>query len=389
MALLSTGAPGEHCTPEMSVIDYTPITTPDPLRMGCELRSERMGRLIRLVIVMTVYTEEAELLHATMKAVAANLAHLEGTGWSWHDVLLVIMVDGIEKASSSFLHAADETYNLFRPQLLEPGVTANTARPAVVHMFESTCGVDISADLVPKRAKRRHSRSHPTQDTDSQLVQVAFCLKARNGGKLNSHMWGMQGFSRLLNPKYVMTIDVGTIPVPDNFAIMLNEMEESPTTGGVAGEILPAGYDRCNGIAAAQEFEYWSTSFLDKATEAFFGYISVLPGALSMYRWAAIRGDPLDAYFQLEAMPVSDISPFAANLYLAEDRILAFNILARKDQKWFLDFIPGAVAYTDVPEKLPALVKQRRRWTNGSLFNLVYYLLHVKVRIGARHPNAL
>jgi chitin synthase len=91
-------------------------------------------------------------------------------------------------------------------------------------------------------------------------------------------------------------------------------------------------------------------------------------------------GPPLSAYFMLESLPAASISPFQANLYLAEDRILAFNILARKDAAWFLDFVPDALAYTDVPLELDALVKQRRRWTNGALFNLIYYLMNIDVR---------
>ncbi|RYE83891.1 MAG: hypothetical protein EOO65_03195 [Methanosarcinales archaeon] len=59
---------------------------------------------------------------------------------------------------------------------------------------------------------------------------------------------------------------------------------------------------------------------MDKACESVFGYISVLPGAFSMYRWVAIRGEPLCAYFTIEEIPLSELGAATSNMYLAEDR---------------------------------------------------------------------
>jgi len=334
------------------------------------------------------------MLTSTLRATAANIANLERKGWSWKNVLVLVVVDGLEKASASMLKVAEEKMGLMHSGVLQ-GRSLQVQGSTVVHLFESTRDFDIKEDVLPTRANRKHRIKHANGAKSSQRMQIALFLKARNGGKLNSHMWGMLGVARMLNPKYVMTIDVGTVPVPSNFVALMTRMENSPDIGGAAGEIVPAMYNRCNGTAAAQDFEYWSSSYLDKATEAFFGYISVLPGALSVYRWSAMCGQPLAAYFKLESMPAAQITPFYANLYLAEDRILAFSILAKKDRAWFLDFVPDALAYTDVPEALDTLVKQRRRWTNGALFNLIYYLMNVDVslnlalRLAVATPAAL
>ena len=56
----------------------------------------------------------------------------------------------------------------------------------------------------------------------------------------------------------------------------------------------------------------------------------------------------------------------------AEDRILGFEIVAKKDACWRLHYDGAAQAATDVPSSVGVLVKQRRRWLNGSFFATLY-----------------
>jgi chitin synthase len=110
--------------------------------------------------------------------------------------------------------------------------------------------------------------------------------------------------------------------------------------------------------------------------ESVFGFISVLPGAFSAYRYEALVGAPLDQYFRQIDVDLRKLTPFKGNMYLAEDRILCFELLASKRQRWLLRYVKGAKAMTDVPETLTDLIKQRRRWLNGSLFAMIYALSH-------------
>lgn len=118
--------------------------------------------------------------------------------------------------------------------------------------------------------------------------------------------------------------------------------------GGCCGEIAVQNTRFWHPLDAAQHFEYKVSHVMDKAMESAFGYISVLPGAFCMYRWVAVRGEPLNAYFRLEedgrqahhpthvtrataAIVLTlvlcragfKLSPFTANMYLAEDRVTA------------------------------------------------------------------
>lgn len=223
----------------------------------------------------------------------------------------------------------------------------------------------------------------------------------RNGGKLNSHLWYFGAFARQLQPKYTFLLDVGTIPQPGAFARLFHAMEENPQVGGCCGEIAVRSPRVYNLIEASQHFEYKishvsaglsrtrrtpsgstdnqqrcvdASQVMDKSMESVFGYISVLPGAFSAYRWQAIRGEPLNQYFYIEEHSGKELGPFLANMYLAEDRVLCFELLAKFKRNWTMTFVSGAVAETDVPDNLLELTKQRRRWLNGSFFALVFYI---------------
>ena len=72
---------------------------------------------------------------------------------------------------------------------------------------------------------------------------------------------------------------------------------------------------------------------LNKPIESICGYLTVLPGAFSAFRWAAVEGEPLRRYFY-GLYSQNDLSAFEANMYLAEDRVLCLEIVARKNSKY-------------------------------------------------------
>ncbi|KAF0395990.1 glycosyltransferase family 2 protein [Gigaspora margarita] len=118
-----------------------------------------------------------------------------------------------------------------------------------------------------------------------------------------------------------------------------------PHVGGTCGEIKVDLGHKCrnllNPLIASQNFEYKMSNILDKLSESVFGYISVLPGAFSAYRYKAIINGPLESYFKGETMHGSD---------------------ATKTTK----------AKTDVPDNVPEFIFQRRCWLNGSFFTAFY-----------------
>jgi chitin synthase len=160
------------------------------------------------------------------------------------------------------------------------------------------------------------------------------------------------------------------------------------TLGGACGEIhamLGSGWRNViNPLVAAQNFEYKISNILDKPLESAFGYVSVLPGAFSAYRYRAIMGRPLEQYFhgdhtlskRLGKKGLEGMNIFKKNMFLAEDRILCFELVAKAGFKWHLSYVKAAKGETDVPEGAAEFVSQRRRWLNGSFAASLYAMMH-------------
>lgn len=342
---------------EFTHMRYTAVTTKDPFRFtddSFQLRVEEIGKRIRVFITITMYNEEGSELKGTLSGIARNLLYMSEQ-WderAWESVAVAIVSDGRTKASVSCLDFLTEI-GAFDEEIM----TVTSAGVDVqMHLFEST--VQLVRD-------DNFEAYYPP-------IQLIYALKENNGGKLNSHLWFFNAFSEQLLPTYTVLIDVGTVPGPSSIFKLIRSMDRNPQIGGVAGEIAVDAPNYFNPVVAAQHFEYKISNIMDKSLESVFGFISVLPGAFSAYRYEAIRAEkgvgPLPEYFRSLTTSTKDLGPFKGNMYLAEDRILCFELLARKGQNWTMHYVKDAIARTDVPETLVDLIKQRRRWLNGSFF---------------------
>ncbi len=167
-------------------------------------------------------------------------------------------------------------------------------------------------------------------------------------------------------------LDIGTRADKHAVYKLYKYINSHKNCGGCCGEIeVDFGESKCCFtleylVKACQFYEYKMGHTPDKCCESFFGYNSVLPGAYSMFRWEAIQGQPLRSFFK--GIAGGDLSCGEANQYLAEDRVMCYEIITKKRNPYTLTYIPEAKAFTDVPPNLTVLIKQRRRWINGSIF---------------------
>jgi chitin synthase len=161
-------------------------------------------------------------------------------------------------------------------------------------------------------------------------VQIIFCLKEKNQNKINSYRWFFNAFGPILQPNVCVLLDIGMMPGPTSIYHLWKTFDINSQVGGACGEIVALkgkyGQYLINPLVAAQNFEYKMSNILDKPFESVFGYITVLPGAFSAYRYIALQNDhmgegPLQKYFLGEKMHGAGADIFTANMYLAEDRV--------------------------------------------------------------------
>ncbi|RHZ84080.1 hypothetical protein Glove_85g79 [Diversispora epigaea] len=345
-------------------------------------------RQTELFIVLTMYNEDEILFARTFHGVVKNISHLcnrdRSRVWGkdgWKKVVVCIVSDGRKKINRRTLAylAAIGVY--------QDGVAKNHVRGKEVtaHIYEYTTQFSIDADMKIKDSER-----------GVVPIQVLFCLKEQNKKKINSHRWFFNAFGSVLNPNVCILLDVGTKPGGTSIYHLWKAFDINSNVAGACGEIVAmkgtAGKNLLNPIVAAQNFEYKMSNILDKPLESVFGYITVLPGAFSAYRYIALQNDdkgrgPLHEYFLGEQAHGSDANIFVANMYLAEDRILCFELVAKRGNSWVLHYVKSAYAETDVPDQVPELISQRRRWLNGSAFASVYAVWNTPRIWGSAHTQ--
>ncbi|KAJ3275492.1 Chitin synthase, class 2 [Terramyces sp. JEL0728] len=358
---------------EFTHMRYTAVTcTPDEFpTKGYSLRQQELQRQTELFIVVTMYNEDDYLFCKTMQALMKNIAYLcsrsRSKVWGdegWKKAVICIVSDGRAKINSRVLDVLG-IMGVYQNGIMKDHVNQ---KPVTGHLFEYTTQVCVTSDL----KVQGHENGYVP-------IQILFCLKEKNAKKINSHRWFFNAFGPLIRPNVCILIDVGTKPTTPSLYHLWKAFERDSSIGGACGEIYAELGTGCvnllNPLVAAQNFEYKMSNILDKPLESVCGYISVLPGAFSAYRYLALQGKPLEQYFKGEALHGSE-DIFAANMYLAEDRILCFEIVTKANQAWLLKYVKSAQAETDVPDNTPEFISQRRRWLNGSFFATVHSLTH-------------
>lgn len=341
---------------EFTHMRYTAVTCDpdDYVEKGYKLR-QNIGTTTReteLFICITMYNENEIDFTRTMHGVMRNISHFcsrtRSRTWGkdgWQKIVVCIISDGRQKVHPRTLDA------LAAMGCFQKGIAKNhvNQREVTAHVYEYTTQVSLDADLKFKGAEK-----------GIVPCQMIFCLKERNQKKLNSHRWFFNAFGRALNPNICILLDVGTKPGPKALYHLWKTFDTDSSVAGAAGEIK-AGKGKgwlglLNPLVASQNFEYKMSNILDKPLESVFGYITVLPGALSAYRYIALQNDhtghgPLSQYFKGETLHGQDADVFTANMYLAEDRILCWELVAKRSEEWVLKYVKAATGETDVPGK--------------------------------------
>lgn len=379
----------ESGSEEFTHLRYTAATC-DPndftLKNGYNLRPAMYNRHTELLIAITYYNEDKTLTSRTLHGVMQNIRDIVNIkksefwnkgGPAWQKIVVCLVFDGIDPCDKGTLDVL-ATIGIYQDGIMKKDIDG---KETVAHIFEYTTQLSVTANQQLIR---------PLDDGPSTLppVQMMFCLKQKNSKKINSHRWLFTAFGRILNPEVCILLDAGTKPGYKALLALWEAFYNDKDLGGACGEIhalLGKGWKNLlNPLVAIQNFEYKISNILDKPLESSFGYVSVLPGAFSAYRFRAIMGRPLEQYFhgdhtlskQLGPKGIEGMNIFKKNMFLAEDRILCFELVAKAGSKWHLTYVKASKGETDVPEGAAEFIGQRRRWLNGSFAATLYSLMH-------------
>jgi cellulose synthase/poly-beta-1,6-N-acetylglucosamine synthase-like glycosyltransferase/peptidoglycan/xylan/chitin deacetylase (PgdA/CDA1 family)/spore germination protein YaaH len=165
-------------------------------------------------------------------------------------------------------------------------------------------------------------------------------LRKENGGKASALNAGIAHARHDI----VIGLDADTVFDDDTVAELVQPLED-PKVAAVAGNAKVG--NRINLVTRWQALEYVTSQNLDRRAFSLLDCITVVPGAVGAWRRSVVL----------------EVGGFQEDT-LAEDQDLT---LAMRRAGYSVGYADGAVAYTEAPDTLRGLAKQRFRWSFGTL----------------------
>lgn len=186
-----------------------------------------------------------------------------------------------------------------------------------------------------------------SKDETSAVVAGAFGDEARvrlirqaNGGKASA----LNRALGVANGEIVVGFDADTQVAPDAISLLVRHFCDQGVAA-VAGNVKVG--NRLNTLTRWQAIEYVTSQNLDRRAYGLLNAITVVPGAIGAWRLAAVKA-------------VGGYVPDT----LAEDMDLTWRL---RRAGWRIANETRAVAFTEAPDTLSTLFKQRFRWAYGTL----------------------
>jgi len=187
-----------------------------------------------------------------------------------------------------------------------------------------------------------------SKDRTSEIVREHFgdnprvrLVQLENGGKARALNHGLE----LAKGELVIALDADTQFEPDTIARLARWLVADEELGAVAGNAKVG--NRVNLVTKWQALEYVTAQNLERRALARLGGMTVVPGAVGAWRKSAI-------------LEVGGYPPDT----LAEDQDLT---IAIQRAGWKVAYDQSAIAWTEAPQSLHQLARQRFRWAFGTI----------------------
>ncbi|MBL8188769.1 MAG: glycosyltransferase [Acidobacteria bacterium] len=186
-----------------------------------------------------------------------------------------------------------------------------------------------------------------SSDNTSEVVREQFAAESRvrlfteaNGGKAEALNLGL----RHAQGEIIVALDADTIFPPHTIGVLARRFED-PRVGAIAGNAKVG--NRINLVTRWQALEYITAQNLDRRAFASLNCITVVPGAVGAWRRGLLE----------------QLGGFASDT-LAEDQDLTLKV---RKLGYKIGYEEDAVAWTEAPDTVRGLAKQRFRWSFGTL----------------------
>ena len=187
-----------------------------------------------------------------------------------------------------------------------------------------------------------------SKDRTGEIVRQSFgddprvhLIQLENGGKARALNHGLE----LAKGDIVVALDADTHFEPDTIARLARWLVADDKLGAVAGNAKVG--NRVNIVTKWQALEYVTAQNLERRALARLGGMTVVPGAVGAWRKKAIL----------------DVGGYPPDT-LAEDQDLT---IAIQRAGWTVAYDQSAIAWTEAPQSLHQLARQRFRWAFGTI----------------------
>lgn len=181
-------------------------------------------------------------------------------------------------------------------------------------------------------------RALPYQQRRAE-IDIRVLVKA-NGGKFDALNHGIAH----ARGEIIVCIDGDSIIERDALRYLVAHFDD-PNVGAVAGNVRVA--NRATIWSGLQALEYVVGLGLAKRAQSAGGAVTIVPGPVGAFRKAAL----------------ADVNAYDGDTF-AEDFDLTMKLL---EAGWHVAYEPRAIVLTEAPERTLDLLRQRYRWTRGSL----------------------